>query len=94
MSWSVAAIGKPEAVKRSLAAQFERAKESTASFPHECEVVGAVEKIVNSQLDFVTGVPGLVIQVMATGNAYQSPDTPQKSSAVTLEVKPIYGFVE
>ena len=92
MSWSVSAIGKPAAVKKSLAGQFDQAKKQTARLPHESESVALIEQIVNGQLDYVADLPGVVTQVAAQGSAYKQGT--QGNSEVALTVKQIYGFVE
>lgn len=96
MSWSVGSVGKPAAVKAALAAQFDRAKQSTAGIPHECESVGLIEQIVNGQLDFLTDLPGVAVTVAASGSAYKSLSAtpPTGNSSVSLSVTPIYGFAD
>ena len=94
MSWSVNAFGKPAAVKASLAKQFQSAKLSTKSIPHENEAVIAIEKIVNAELDFLAARtnPG-VVTVGGSGSAYMSSDG-SGSSQMTFSVMPNYGFLE
>lgn len=94
MSWSVAATGKAEAVKRSLAVQFDNAKKSTVNIPHEHDSVIAIEKIVNDQLDFLIAMstPKAIV-VNAAGSAWKGTG-PDGSTQVKLEVTPIYNFVE
>lgn len=99
MSWSVMAVGKPAAVKAKLAEAFASAKTSTANIPHECESVSLVEQIVNGQLDFLAGLTKgqPAVQVTANGSAYSTTDAAglvQGGSQVTLDVKPLFGFVE
>jgi hypothetical protein len=94
MSWSVSAIGKPAAVKIALAKQFESAKNSTKNMPHENESVGAIETIVNGELDFLAARTNpLAVQVTGSGSAYYSSDG-TGSTQLQFEVKPIHGFVE
>ena len=94
MSWSVSAVGKPAAVKASLAKQFESAKQSTKQMPHENAAVGNVEAIVNGELDFLGQCANAsAVTVSASGSAYRSTDG-SGSTQVKLEVSPIYGFVE
>lgn len=53
MSWSVCAMGMPEPVRASLAAQFANAKHFADALPAERSTIEAVEKAVNSQLDLL-----------------------------------------
>ena len=94
MSWSVAAVGKPAAVKQSLEKQFAQAKESTKHVPHEQESVGHVESIVNGQLDFLAArTNASAVAVSASGSAYTNLDG-SGSSQLEVKVSPLYGFVE
>lgn len=92
MSWSVACMGKPLAVKAALEEQFANAKKNTASVPHEQEAVALIERIVNAQLDFLADLTKVAVKVEARGSAYKSGAT--GSSSVTLDLQPIYGWVE
>jgi len=94
MSWSVSAVGKPAAVKASLAKQFESAKQSTKSVPHEQESVGSIESVVNGQLDFMAArKEPSAVQVSASGSAWSDANG-AGSTQVEMKVMPLHGFVE
>ena len=100
MSWSVNAVGKPVAVKASLAKQFASAKDATKYIPEEQASVVGIESAVNAQLDLMASAAVQnAVSVTANGSASvrkdgeaQPPTTVQASC--TLEFKTLYGFVE
>ena len=100
MSWSVSAIGKPGAVKASLATQFAAAKESTKYIPQEQASVAGIEAAVNAQLDLMASAAVLnAVSVSASGSASvrkngdsQPPTT--VTATISLDFKTLYGFVE
>lgn len=95
MSWSVSATGTPAGVKVYLVKQFENARKSTESIPHEHASVGLVEKIVNDQLDFLADISNAIVTVNANGSAYKqaSSDGPRGSSSIYVSVSPVHGWV-
>lgn len=94
MSWSVSAVGRPEAVKQSLAKQFESAKSATSYILHEQRSVAIIESLVNNELDAIKDADRMkVVKVEANGTA-SSQNGRVLSSQVSLKIEPIYGFVE
>jgi hypothetical protein len=88
MSWSIQAVGKPEAVKAALAEQFKNAALSTVHIPHEQDSVIAIQAVVNEQLDFLmVNNPSSAVAVKANGSASVAPPG-------AMDVSPIAGFVE
>lgn len=95
MSWSVHSVGKASAVKAALASQFDSAKQSTASVPHECESVASVESIVNGQLDFlVLAKTPHAVRVTASGSAWWSDTNGERGTSVSLQVEDLGAYVE
>ncbi len=95
MTWSVSSVGKPAAVKASLASQFASAKKGTEGYPHECESVSLIEKIVNDQLDFLGALsPVPAVRVSAHGSCWKPASGAGGDSSVKLEVAVVPGFVE
>jgi hypothetical protein len=94
MSWSVSAVGRTEAVKRSLAKQFEGALCATAYVLHEQRSVAIIESLVNNELDAIKDADNMkIVRVEASGSA-TSQNGRVLSSQVSLKIEPIYGFVE
>lgn len=93
MSWSVRAIGKPAAVGAAIAKQFDSC--SPCSEPEETVRQGAkaaILKAVEAQ------DPGLPVSVSAQGSQeatyYDGKWGAPYTIQLSLEVKPLYGFVE
>jgi hypothetical protein len=94
MSWSVTAIGRPKAVKESLAKQFENAKRQTAHIPEEQKSVETIEQLVNTQLDFADSVGSGAVQVSASGSCSKGSGSYPGATQMAVDLKTIYGFVE
>lgn len=94
MSWSVSAIGRTEAVRQSLAKQFEIAKRATSYVLHEQRSVAIIESLVNNELDAIKDADNMkIVRVEAIGSA-SSQNGRVLSSQVSLKIEPIHGFVE
>ena len=86
MSWSVSAIGKPEAVAVKLAAELSGIKYlSGVEAEIKDLIAGVIAKAVGDTV-------GMAVQVIANGSA--STGTGTKSQSIEIEIRPIYGFVE
>jgi hypothetical protein len=97
MSWSVQAFGKPEAVKKALKGQFESAKSSTQSIPHEHATVALTEETVEANLNFlIEKSPNTPVRVHASGSASVAPaDSSWPSSTqAKFDIESISGFLE
>lgn len=93
MSWSVSALGRPAAVKSSLAKQFESAKLSTASIPEENLGVVSIEALVNAQLDFALTNKVGAIKVEASGSFCRG-SSYSGSCQTKLDIQSLYNFVD
>lgn len=91
MSWSVSAVGKPAAVKASLATQFENAKKNTAWCKPESESVGHIESAVNVLLDSMLQTQA--VSVSANGSCHNDNGI-LRSADTSITFKTLYGFVE
>ena len=88
MSWSVAAIGKPAAVRAAIADQF--AKGGKCAEPEETvrlEAAAMMDAALAGQTD-----PAKAVKVSASGSMSQSGTT--ISNSLSVSVEPLYGFVE
>lgn len=98
MSWSVSALGKPAAVKKYLAAQFESAKRATAGIPEENLGVASVEALVNAQLDFAVANLVGAVKVEASGSFCRGSKSELASwpgsCQTKLDIQSMFGFVE
>jgi hypothetical protein len=83
MSWSVSAIGKPEAVAKKLAEDFANI---TYCGPEELAIKDAIADCVAKAL--ASTVPNTAVEVHASGS--QSGGL----QSVRLDIQPKYGFVE
>ena len=94
MSWSINAVGRPEAVRQELARQFESAKQSTRAILHENRSVAIVESLVNNELEALKTSDWVkVVRVTACGSA-STQEGRVLSSQISLTLEPIHGFVE
>lgn len=88
MSWSIHVKGKPAPVKRALVAQFEGAKSSTQSIPHEHAAVALTEEIVEGQLNFlIEHQPDSIVTVSASGYASVAPAGASWSSSTETKLQ-------
>ena len=92
MSWSVAALGKAEAVRKDIAAQFTRG--SKCAEPEE-SIRQAASEIIDKALANQANV--YVVKVQASGSQgyvdYASPDKGTYHS-LGIDVQVMHGFVE
>jgi hypothetical protein len=90
MSWSVAAIGKAEAVRKSIAEQFSH---FVCTEPEE-----TVKKAAAAMIDTSLAAqdPTVAVKVLASGSqSYGVGNTKWSvSNQVTIQVDPQHGFVE
>ena len=95
MSWNIAGLGKPKALKVELNRQLELAKGGTINLPHEHASVALIQEIVEGQLDFLEeNAPDCAIQVAASGSAYPKTANYPGGTATELSVKTLGFFVE
>lgn len=87
MSWSVQAVGKPEAVVKKLATEFEKI---TYLAGVEAELKDAVDKLVAVAVSAYTG--SYAVRVTASGSASNYKEGVTQS--LNLLIEPIYGFIE
>jgi hypothetical protein len=91
MSWSVNAVGKAQAVKASLATQFESAKKNTQHIQPEAASVAYVEATVNALLDGFD--PKVAVKVSASGSC-MARDGVLGSASTSVQFDTLYGFCE
>lgn len=91
MSWSVAAIGKAEAVRKSIAEQFSR---SSGCVEPEETVRKAAAVMIDTAL--AAQDPSTAVRVSASGSmSYKDWGVKSgPSNQLTVNVDPQYGFVE
>ncbi len=92
MSWSVSAIGKSDAVAAKLATEFANIKYLTGP---EADVKDAAAAVVAAAL--AGQVPPTAVKVNCCGSqsTYSQKDGPTSyTNTLTIEIQPIYGFVE
>ena len=96
MSWSVGAIGKPEAVAKKLAAEFDNIKHLEGP---EDLLKMRVADLVAVALAAYTGPEHskmheqkYAVQVTASGSGMAHGD--HKTQTLSLEIKAVYGFCE
>lgn len=93
MSFGFSVSGKAFAVHKNIEAAFDKAAENCKSMPHEYESILIAKTIAMKQLEFYKSIPALNgVVVNCSGHASLYPD--RGDSTFTLEIKPIYGFVE
>ncbi len=88
MSWSVSALGKPEAIAKKLAEDFAKI---TYLVPEEAAVKDAIADVVAKTL--LTQAKGTAVDVSASGSLSTFVKG-GKLHSVNLSIKTIYGFVE
>ncbi len=81
MSWSVSAIGKPEAVAKKLAEDFSKI---TYLGPEEAAVKDAIAEVVAKALATTVGA----VEVSASGSLSGG------MQSASLRIDPKYGFIE
>lgn len=95
MSWNIAGIGKPAALKAELNRQIELAKKGTVGLPHEHASVALIQEVIEGQLNFLEeNAPGCAVQVAASGSAYPKTENYPGGTATELSVKTLGVFVE
>ena len=87
MSWSVSALGKPEAVAKSLAESFTRNK---CMEPEETIRQLAGQAIATSLAAFP---PATVVKVSASGNQSTATDG-RAVNQLSVTIEPLYQFLE
>ena len=92
MSWSVAALGKAEAVRKDIAAQFTRGSKCVE--PEESirqAAAGILDKAIGNQANVY------VVKATASGSqGYVDYSSPEKGvyNSLSLNVEVMHGFVE
>ena len=92
MSWSVAAIGKSDAVKKDIAAQFVRGGKCVE--PEE-SIRQEVAKIINTAVGSIHN--SFVVKVAASGSqGYKNYNKPEDGvyNVLNISVEVVHGFVE
>ena len=91
MSWSVSAVGKPPAVRASIAERFTRNKCSEPEESIRQAAAAIIDKAIEAQGDKVA------LQVDASGSQsadYSTQPPTVGSNTLHIKLQPIYGFVE
>ncbi len=90
MSWSVSAVGRPDAVRKDIRAQFER---NNCSEPER-----SIAHAVGAAIDVALDAEGseTVVKVYASGSLGYKDYTKQTGiyNNISVTVEPIHGFVE
>lgn len=90
MSWSVAALGKPAAVRTEIAKQFTNG--SKCSEPEE-SIRQAAAVTIDAALAAHTD-PSKAVRVAASGSQSQDFTSKAVSNSLSIGIEPMYGFVE
>lgn len=92
MSWSVTGSGRPNALLAFIGEQFEKAKQSCKSNPHEVKSIEKAESLVLEELQFASEVGVKAVTVTAGGSAWSGAVDAPGTTQVSVNVTPIYGF--
>lgn len=96
MSWSVCAVGKPEAVKAAIKKQFAECLPQLArheELKHEHASAALAEETIEAQLNFlIESETPVAVRVEACGSAYIS--GAYRGTNHNVKVELINGFVE
>jgi len=87
VSWSFNAVGKPEAVVRAAKAAMEKGKCIEPEESYRLDCLGNIMSMASQQVGQVA------ISVVASGSMWKDGDV-VKSHTMSLEFKPLSGFVE
>lgn len=101
MSFGFSVCGNPANVQKNVEAAFDKAAENCKSVPHEAESIALAKQVALKQLEFYStlkygnqGSPGLVVNCSGHASFYEQGDGKRGDSTFTLEIRPLYGFVE
>jgi hypothetical protein len=94
MSWSVDAVGTPEAVRAKLVEKFTQAKRNVHSNVHEAKTVELAEQLVNAELDYCHEQGCAAVTVSAGGSCSAKSGTWAGQSQLSIKVSPIFEFLK
>ena len=101
MSFGFSVCGNPANVQKNVELAFDKAAENCKAVPHEAESITIAKQIALKQLEFYAtlkqvnqGAPGLIVNCSGHASLYGSGEARHGDSTFTLEIKPLYGFVE
>lgn len=98
MSFGFSVCGSPANVQKNVEAAFDKAAENCKAVPHEAESIALAKHVALKQLEFwctiKQGVPGVQVNCSGHASFYGEGETKRGDSTFSLEIKPLYGYVE
>lgn len=103
MSFGFSVCGSAANVQKKAAEAFDKAAENCKNFPSEAESIVLAKQVALKQLEFYNSLqldesgnapPGVLVNCSGHASIYGNEGSMRGGSTFTLEIKPLYGYVE